>query len=824
MPGYFNLPFSVRISNSDPIDGDRYISSDASARDALITIGRAHVGLQSYVLNESKLYILDSLTPPVWKFLPDSSDLNQRDVSIAWLLNNKVNRAGDTMTGNLTINDGGLVVTGDVSIIGGDADFAQHVHVHGNLEVDGSIIYTNIDAIEVSTAFILLNTGLVGPPSVTLQSGIVVERGSSDPYVFVYDEDEQNFRIGISHLDTSFHYSDTSTQAVSTREDSPFSWAIPFWNPNAFRFDTSAGLAFTNGGGLLLPMANNQPLEFKALMWNGTTVGSRDLSTMAFETSTNYYSKPEVDAIIVPINASIVLLRAEDSSLDASIGFLYNWDLSQDASIVALRAKDGSLDASLGYLNSQILQLNASTVIINASINKLNSQVLQLNSSIVRIDASLNDTVDGYSIFFPNASIGAGLVWGPTHYLDVSIVLTNVSGSTNFIPKFNVSGNNIINSSLYAVGSTLSNIGGTFTLSSSGDIVLKSTRMDSTGNVILLPSNAGNPSFDGQIYMGDDTFSSYAIDLQARSSNPNIELRIWQKGVSQLTLGNAAGPVLLDSPNVYLANTLAVNYGKIYMYGLDSSARTKILTFNPDTSTVGFGTPGITVNGSIGAFTIFNGTGNNIQNSFFKQSSNQFTVADNVSNLVITSGASQGNLILKTTNNGYSDFILDPQNGYIMIGQSQTTADIRLTAGGTLSDVNFNIQPAGAGRTKLYGGLDFPSIAEVSANKILYYDSSTYHVTFGNAPLAVTTLSALTDVSISGLADQNLLQYDVASGKWKNIAPLDASAYFQKKVVYNSIPGSVTTGSAGDVVYDSSYLYVCTSTNKWGRVLLDYAF
>ena len=88
----------------------------------------------------------------------------------------------------------------------------------------------------------------------------------------------------------------------------------------------------------------------------------------------------------------------------------------------------------------------------------------------------------------------------------------------------------------------------------------------------------------------------------------------------------------------------------------------------------------------------------------------------------------------------------------------------------------------------------------------------------------VSSLSALTDVSISSIADKNLLQYSTTSSKWINVAPLDASAYFQKKIVYNSIPGTATSGTAGDLVYDSSYMYICISTNKWGRVLLDYAF
>jgi hypothetical protein len=35
---------------------------------------------------------------------------------------------------------------------------------------------------------------------------------------------------------------------------------------------------------------------------------------------------------------------------------------------------------------------------------------------------------------------------------------------------------------------------------------------------------------------------------------------------------------------------------------------------------------------------------------------------------------------------------------------------------------------------------------------------------------------------------------------------------------------SSATGVMGTISYDNSYLYICTSTNKWGRTELDYGF
>jgi hypothetical protein len=63
---FFNLPFSVRIAGSEPIDGDRYLVADLSERNALIGSGREFNGLQVYVESEEKLYILVDKDLSIW--------------------------------------------------------------------------------------------------------------------------------------------------------------------------------------------------------------------------------------------------------------------------------------------------------------------------------------------------------------------------------------------------------------------------------------------------------------------------------------------------------------------------------------------------------------------------------------------------------------------------------------------------------------------------------------------------------------------------------------------------------------------------------------
>lgn len=70
----FNLPFGVRVAGNDPLDFDRYIANDITARNALLGSGRAYIGLQVYVLSTSTLYILTALSNTNWEVVVGGTD------------------------------------------------------------------------------------------------------------------------------------------------------------------------------------------------------------------------------------------------------------------------------------------------------------------------------------------------------------------------------------------------------------------------------------------------------------------------------------------------------------------------------------------------------------------------------------------------------------------------------------------------------------------------------------------------------------------------------------------------------------------------------
>ena len=260
-------------------------------------------------------------------------------------------KTGDTMTGPLTITNGGLVVNpGDVSIFG-QLYVQNNAAIGGDLTINGSLYVVNIGSIDVSTAFIELNTGLTGAPPATLQSGIIIHRGTEAPYIFAYDEDLQTFRIGITQLETSTHYSDASTQAVATRQDAPSINGIAYWNDVLYRFDTSLGFTF-NGNLMRLDASLSLPKY----------AGATDL------------------ALIVTPDGTVKAI----ATWDASINNLYTYI-------------DGSLalrDASIANLNTRLISSEASIGTLDTSVNALFTRVNTIDASITSLNSSINQLFD----------------------------------------------------------------------------------------------------------------------------------------------------------------------------------------------------------------------------------------------------------------------------------------------------------------------------------------------------------------------------------------------------------------------------------------------
>jgi len=114
------------------------------------------------------------------------------------------------------------------------------LEVAGNFTVSGTTTYLNTETLLVNDNIITLNSSFTsGVP--TLDAGLEVLRGDETTYKIIWDETDDVFKIG----------EDGNLQTVATREDSPISIGIPYWNDTDKRFDTSSSLTKSTGAGII---------------------------------------------------------------------------------------------------------------------------------------------------------------------------------------------------------------------------------------------------------------------------------------------------------------------------------------------------------------------------------------------------------------------------------------------------------------------------------------------------------------------------------------------------------------------------------------------
>jgi hypothetical protein len=114
----------------------------------------------------------------------------------------------------------------------GNATFAENVTITKNLTVNGTTTTVGSANLVVTDNTITINDGEVGAGVTAGSAGLLIDRGSSTNYELIFQESDDTVRIGEVG----------STQALSTREDSPTDGAIPIWNDTSKQFDTALGL------------------------------------------------------------------------------------------------------------------------------------------------------------------------------------------------------------------------------------------------------------------------------------------------------------------------------------------------------------------------------------------------------------------------------------------------------------------------------------------------------------------------------------------------------------------------------------------------------
>ena len=143
-------------------------------------------------------------------------DLNNLDVSLTAAISDRVNKSGDTITGDLTIN--------------------------GNLYLNGTEFIVNTESVSAADNLIVINAGEVGAGVTAGKAGIEVDRGTLTNYQFVFDETDDTFKVGeIGDLVT-----------LAARETSPTANRVPYWDTSSATFKTDRSLTLDSSSNLSL--------------------------------------------------------------------------------------------------------------------------------------------------------------------------------------------------------------------------------------------------------------------------------------------------------------------------------------------------------------------------------------------------------------------------------------------------------------------------------------------------------------------------------------------------------------------------------------------
>lgn len=180
------------------------------------------------------------------------------------------------------IEDGYLPLTGGT--LTGDLTIQQ------NLIVSGTQFITETETVLIEDNLLVINHGEIGAGVTEGTAGIEVDRGTETNYQFLFDENYDNFRVGISG----------ALQPVATRMESADMTAsgVTFWNDSVYRLETDSGFTYSAGNltvGAAAPTANNHltrkdyvDAEIAAISGTGGVSDHGDLTGLEGDDHTQY--------------------------------------------------------------------------------------------------------------------------------------------------------------------------------------------------------------------------------------------------------------------------------------------------------------------------------------------------------------------------------------------------------------------------------------------------------------------------------------------------------------------------------------------------------
>lgn len=195
------------------------------------------------------------------------------------------NEGALTLSGDLDLSSNQIINVSNLGVgvespsvsldVSGGGYISNNLTVGGDLTVEGDSTELSTETVTAEDNMIVLNDGESGDGVTAGEAGIEIDRGTLDNYQFVFEENDDNFQVG--QVD--------DLQPVATRESSPESEGIPYWDGSNYRFKTNSGLVYNE---------SNDDIEVSG------TVDGVDISSHAEDNSAHhsrYTDSEAVDAV-----------------------------------------------------------------------------------------------------------------------------------------------------------------------------------------------------------------------------------------------------------------------------------------------------------------------------------------------------------------------------------------------------------------------------------------------------------------------------------------------------------------------------------------------
>ena len=205
-----------------------------------------------------------------------------------------------------------------VGTIGATDISCSNMTIAGDLVVLGSNVNLDVQTVLIEDNILLVNKNQTGVPSSLLKSGIEVERGDAPNYQFVFEEQSQLFKVGLSN----------NLQAVATRPDVITDGAVGYWNASNTQLAFNSNVRIDSSG-LAASTVNAQKVNVSGDIYFSGTLYQNGAPFSSGISSTNL-TVDASDALTVSVNSNVSVLVNSGKTITNSEGGNVHWATVQD--------------------------------------------------------------------------------------------------------------------------------------------------------------------------------------------------------------------------------------------------------------------------------------------------------------------------------------------------------------------------------------------------------------------------------------------------------------------------------------------------------------